>query len=428
MRSEETTTATPSAPPAPAGRFSSNVRWTLLGTAANSLCTWLLIVILARTSGAAAVGDYALALALTAPIMAFAGLQIRTLVASDPTRQYAFREYLRVSYLGVGLGILACFAFSLVVGDGHGDWVVLGAVVAMRAADAMAEVYFGLWQQHERMSVIGIGRVIQAVVSIALVVVAGAMGAGSVGAALAGAAGSIVLMGYLQQVTRRDAAIAADAAPGPTPWPRLRALVLQGVPLGLIVLLGALQYNVPRYFIELHAGKAALGLFAAAGQLTTSGNILVGALGAAALPRLAATGRTGYAAFRALTLKLCLTGAGLGVAGVAVSALIGRQVLSLLYRPEFGEAAPVLVVLSIGAGFGFVASFLGYALTATRVIAIQPILLIATLGVMVGFCALLVPGSGALGAAWALVWGSVVQMLGSVLVLRRARPIGGEAP
>ena len=56
------------------------------------------------------------------------------------------------------------------------------------------------------------------------------------------------------------------------------------------------------------------------------------------------------------------------------------------------------------------------------------ILLIATLGVMVGFCALLVPGSGALGAAWALVWGSVVQMLGSVLVLRRARPIGGEAP
>ncbi len=51
--------------------MSTNVWWTLLGTAANSAGTWLVIVILARSSGAAAVGTYAMALALTAPVMAF---------------------------------------------------------------------------------------------------------------------------------------------------------------------------------------------------------------------------------------------------------------------------------------------------------------------------------------------------------------------
>lgn len=212
-----------------------------------------------------------------------------------------------------------------------------------------------------------------------------------------------------------------------TSWSRLGQLALMGLPLGVIVLLGALQANVPRYFIELDAGKEALGLFAAASQLTTSGNIFVGALGAAALPRLAASHVSGVAAFLSLTRRLCLAGAGLGVAGVALSALVGRQVLELVYRPEFGQADEVLLVLSVAAGLGFVASFLGYALTASRVIAIQPVLLVATLGVMVALCAVLVPRSGAVGAAWALVWGSAVQVVGSWVALRRAHAVRGEA-
>jgi O-antigen/teichoic acid export membrane protein len=404
-------------------RFSSNVRWTLLGSAAISGANWLLIVVLARSSGPTAVGDYAIALALTAPVMQFAGLQLRTLLASDPTGLYAFREYLRVNLVTTGLGVLACIVFALFLGDGGGGWLVLGAVCAMRAADGVSEIYSGLWQQHERMSVLGIGRVLQAAVSIAFVIVACALGAGSAGAAMAGALGSVTLLAYLHQKTKGDSELSLVAAPGPTSWHRLGRLALQASPLGLILLLGALQANVPRYFIEAHAGKAALGLFAAASQLTTSGNVLVSALGSAALPRLAAYRATRYEAFRSLIRKLCLAGLGLGVAGVAVSALLGRRVLMLVYRPDFGAAEHVLIVLSIAAGLGFVSSFLGYGLTAGRVIAIQPVLLVATLAVMVGFCVVLVPRSGAVGAAWALVWGSAVQAVGSELALRRAHSV-----
>jgi O-antigen/teichoic acid export membrane protein len=427
MSTDDATQAAQGKRPRPAGRFSSNVRWTLLGTAANSAGTWLLVVILARWSGPAEVGTYAIALALTAPVMAFAGLQMRTLLASDAKRSYTFGEYMRVSLVATGLGMVACIVLAGLVADGGGGWWVLGAVCAMRAADAIAEVYFGLWQQGERMRVIGVGRVIQAAVSIAFVTVACALGAGSSGAALAGALGSATLLVFMHQRTAGDPELRRVLVPTDASWSRLSRLALLGFPLGIIVLLGALQANVPRYFIEMKAGHVALGLFAAASQLTTSGNIFVGALGAAALPRLASTHATGMADFRSLTRRLCLAGAGLGVAGVALSALVGRQVLTLVYRPEFGEADGVLLVLSVAAGLGFVASFLGYALTASRVIAIQPVILMVTLGVMVAFCAVLVPASGAVGAAWALVWGTAVQVIASWMALRWARPVGDEA-
>jgi O-antigen/teichoic acid export membrane protein len=307
-----------------------------------------------------------------------------------------------------------------------GGWLVLGAVCAMRAADAISEVYFGLWQRSERMRVIGVGRAIQSAFSVAFVSVACGLGAASAGAALAGALGSAILLAFMHWSTVRDGELRRVAASGGLSWPRMGRLVLLGLPLGTIVLLGALQANVPRYFIEHGAGHAALGLFAAASQLTTSGNVIVGALGAAALPRLAAAHGAGGADFRGLTNRLCLAGAGMGVAGVALSALLGRRLLVLLYRPEFGEADGVLLVLSVAAGLGFVASFLGYVLTASRVIIIQPLLLLVTLGVMVALCALLVPQSGAVGAAWAMVGGSAVQVVGSWLALRRshARQVG----
>lgn len=417
----------PSAESGAPGRpgMSTNIWWTLLGTASNSLGTWLVIVILARASGAVAVGTYAMALALTAPVMAFTSLQLRTLLASDVRQAYAFAEYVRVTVGGSVAGVLASVLVVLVAGkgDGSGGWLVIAAVCLMRVADLFADVYFALWQRYERMSVIGIGRVVQTVVSIGIVGAVALAGGGALGAAVGAALGSVALVAYLQVKTAADAEMrhAATSVREPSSWRRLGALAVQGVPLGVILLLGALQYNVPRYFLELHGGKEALGLFASAAQLTTSGNIFVGAIAGAALPRLSRWAETDAAAFASLTRKLVLAGVGLAVAGVTVSLLVGRQVLVLVYRPEFAAASQTLVVLSVAAGCGFVASFLGWALTASRVLAIQPVLLSVTLVVLVVACAILTPRYGAVGTAWALVAGSAVQAISAAVALRRSR-------
>ncbi len=434
MRAEDSGQA---AQPRPLDRrreMSASVWWTLLGTAANSAGTWLVIVILARSSGATEVGTYAMVLALTAPVLSFTGLQLRNLLASDARRHYSFSEYVRLTLVGSVVGVVVCVLIALAVGEALRGWSVFAAVCIMRTADLFSDIYFGLWQRQERMSVIGIGRLLQTVVSIAFVGAAALIGGGALTAAIGAALGSVTLLAFLHFRTvgdeeMRDAATATSTAAS---WRRLVTLATEGVPLGIILLLGALQFNVPRYFIEIHAGKAGLGLFASASQLTTAGNIFVGALAGAALPRLARWSTTDDAAFMALTRKLVLCGVGLAAAGIAASALIGRQVLVLVYRPEFAAAERILIVLSMAAGLGFVASFLGWALTASRIIAIQPVLLTVTLAVLVAACAALTPRYGAVGASWALVAGSAVQAIGAAAALLRSRAsrrrIRGAAP
>lgn len=416
--------AAPACPPQP--RLSTNIRWTLLGTASNAFGSWILIVVLARASGAAAVGTYAFALALTAPVMSFSSLQLRSLLASDPAGAYVFREYRKLASLTMTLGLAACLLIAGAVGGGATAWQVMVPVCVMRASDTMTEIYRGLWQQRERMRVIGVGRVLQLVVSVVLVAVLAGLGGGVTGVAVGAALGSLTLLAYMHLLTGHDPELRRELARGDASirWSRIRPLAMQGLPLGVIMLLGDLQANVPRYFIERNDGAAALGLFAAASQLTSSGQLFVGALGSAALPRLAAWHVSGDAAFTTLARRLVLGGLGLGVAGVLASALVGRWVLELLYKPEFGAAADLLVVLSLAAGLGFVGSLIGYALTASRVIAVQPVILTITLGVIALCCAWLSPRYGAMGVAWALVAGSAVQALASQVALQRSRPRG----
>lgn len=398
-----------------------NVRWTLLGSIANSACNWLLIVSLARAAGSTAVGLYALALALTDPVFSFAGFQMRALLASDPRGKFAFGEYLRVTTLGAAGAVAVTLMLTATVEGVRAAWAVLLAVCSMRSTDAFVELYSGLWQRRERMHVIAAARALQAVVTLGTATIVLRLHRGAMGAAVAGALGSFAALALLYVATRRDPEIERPAPGTPPSWARLRRLAAQGFPLGVIVLLGVLQANVPRYFIQRHAGQAALGLFAAASQLTTAGNVLIAALGAAAVPRLAAWHAASDPAYYRLTRKLVLVGLALGACGVAASALIGTQVLALIYRPEFAAAQHTLVVLSLAALVWFVAAIQGSALTAARIIAVQPIILAVTLVTLATSCAVLVPRMGAIGAAWALVAGTTVQALAGYLVLLRSR-------
>ena len=178
-------------PPVERPKLRTNLLWTLISSAASAAGNWLLVVVLARSSGSVAVGSYALALALTAPVIgsgSLTGFQLRTLVASDPTHRYSFREYRWASILGDVIGILIMGAVVQLAPE-PGSWQVMIPVVAMRAAETLGEAYFGLWQVHERMKVLAIARVLQGAVAVALAIALTQLGLGAAGAALGGAAG-----------------------------------------------------------------------------------------------------------------------------------------------------------------------------------------------------------------------------------------------
>jgi O-antigen/teichoic acid export membrane protein len=403
-------------------RMRGNIRWNLVGSVFAAAAQWLQLVIVARIGGATAAGEFAYALALCQPVMALASLNIRALQASDVRGEYRFREYRRLRLVMTGAALAAVAILAWQRAD-TGAWAVLAAVAAMRAADLITDVYYGQWQRHERMHAIGANTALTGLLSVGFMTAGSRFGGGLAHAAAGGAAGAWLGVVVIHVWTRRDSVLGPtltlDAAP--VGWGRVMRLGVAAVPLGAIILLSSLQHNVPRYFVHEHGGDALLGLFAAANNLTSAGTILVSAVGSAAIPRLSALWQAGdVVAFGRFTRRAVVLGASIGLAGAFVSWLVGSDVLAVVYRPDFASGAPMLVVLSVYAGTQAMGSFLGYALTSARVITIQPFLLAGTLGALAASCAVLVPSSGGVGAAWGLVLAGSLQVVGSVFVLRRS--------
>jgi O-antigen/teichoic acid export membrane protein len=125
-------------------------------------------------------------------------------------------------------------------------------------------------------------------------------------------------------------------------------------------------------------------------------------------------------AFRALLLKLVGIGVLLGLAGTLGAFVAGREILTILYRPEYAEYPGVFLCLMLAAGIRYVASFLGYGMTAAGYFKPQVTLFAVVVGGTALSCLWLVPSYGLSGAALALITSAVVQALGSTVVVVRS--------
>src|SRR3954469_7592651 len=72
----------------------SNFSWTFAGNVVYAGCQWGMLMVLAKLGSPERVGQFALGLAVTAPILMFSNLQLRAIQATDARREYRFGHYL----------------------------------------------------------------------------------------------------------------------------------------------------------------------------------------------------------------------------------------------------------------------------------------------------------------------------------------------
>ncbi len=423
----------------PAHRLSlrANFAWTFVGNVVYAGCQWGMLVTLAKLGSAEMVGQFALALAITAPVLMFTNLQLRSIQATDALYEYRFGDYLALRLLMTGLALLTIVGITLALGYRPETALAIFIVGLAKGAEALSDLFYGLLQQHERMDRIAISMIIKGVLSLAAL--AGAVYlSGSIvwGAVALAAVWAVVLFAYdipsgvlILQASRTPcrgqvelpAKSGVESLQPQWFYPTVKKLMLLSLPLGAVMLLISLNANIPRYFIEHYLGEEQLGIFAAMAYLMVAGGTVVNALGQSASPRLAQYyARSDDHAFRGLLVRLLYIGAFLGGVGVVVALVAGESLLSLIYRPEYGHYADVFTWLMVASGIFYLASFLGFAMTAARYFRAQaPLFLLATLST-VAACALLIPGGGLLGAALATVVTMLIQLLGSLFVVVKA--------
>jgi O-antigen/teichoic acid export membrane protein len=100
-----------------------------------------------------------------------------------------------------------------------------------------------------------------------------------------------------------------------------------------------------------------------------------------------------------------------------MAAIAGKEILTILYRPEYAKQVYLFILLMVAAGIGYVASFLGYGMTAAQYFRVQMPLFTLVTGISALACFWLIPSQGLIGAATALIIAAIVQAIFSLGVI-----------
>jgi len=405
-----------------------NLLWTSAGTLVYAAGNWAILCLIAKLGTAEMVGQYALGLAVTAPVLMLAQMNLRAVLATDARGEHCFHDYWKLRLNGTLVGLAAIVALAA-FGHERKTAAVIIAVGLAQAVEGVSDIYYGLMQRHERMDRITVSLIWKGTLSLA----ATGLGVWATGSVFWGVAA--MFTGRLLVLVLYDAARGSRDFVAAEPklesnfrqsTARQLSLLWLAAPLAAVMLLNSLCTNMPRYFVDHYMGTRELGIFSAAASLVSLGNTMVNAIGQAVTPRLAKLlawdGREKFASF---SLGLMAAGGALGVCAVACAIWLGPWVLRLMFRPEYASHNDLLIVLMAAGAAGYVASMAGYAVTAARSFRPQaPVFALAAVVTLVA-CAWFIPTRGLAGAAIAVGISSAVQLAGLAVIFVRVLWRGG---
>jgi O-antigen/teichoic acid export membrane protein len=169
------------------------------------------------------------------------------------------------------------------------------------------------------------------------------------------------------------------------------------------------------------AGYEEVAHFNLAWRLVASAHFVPTAVCAVIVPLLTAHGLT--PANRQLMLRAAAGVGAVGLAGAATAWFLADPLAGLMYGPLGTSVAPVLRALAIVFPIGFLALFLSLVLQALYEEAhvLRTLLLVTSANV--GVCWILIPRLGAVGAAYAQIVSTSLQLL---ILSRRLRTLHSE--
>lgn len=400
-----------------------NFSWALLGNTVYQACQWLMIIVLVKLTDVSEVGRYSLALAVCTPITILAALQLRAVQVTDTRNEYHFGHYLSLRIVMTLMAVLAIACIAIVSDYSIYDTSLIIAIGISQGVLLIREVFLSFMQKNERMDYVATSQIIIgpcALLALAVLIwLTGSVLAGVAGVLFVrlltllfwdlGASGRFAT-NVLKEKSRRYFIPKWE-------WKNLIRLAWLALPLGITTFMISLNSNVPRYLIEKFLTRDALGYFAVLASLPMAGNMIIGAASNVASPRLARYYIENPRAYLKLLIKLVVIAAGLGACGVLVVWFFGRLILTFLFKPEYAAYNILLLLLMIRISLAYISTLLGVGVTSARRFRIQIVLVGSVLIATTIGCWMLIPRYGLYGAAFGIMTGTVVNIIGNLLVV-----------
>jgi O-antigen/teichoic acid export membrane protein len=398
-----------------------NFSWTLIGNIVYAGCQWGMLMVLAKLGTPEMVGRFVLGLAITAPVITFANLQLRAILATDVRGEYSFGDYLGLRIIACVVAIIAiiCIGFF---GNYGSVRIIIMIMGFAKVIEALSDVFQGLFQRYERMDLLAISYFIKGPLSLAALA-AGVYWGGLVWGVL-GMTLSWLLLFFSYDVNvgatllkRHTEERERSVRPN---WNMhiIKQLAWFALPMGFGTLLLSLNDNIPRLFIDHYLGEKELGIFAALFYIQVAGTTVVRALTFSAAPSLArAYASPMHIGFIPMLVKMTSVGAVIGISGVIIAVFFGNDLLRIIYRPEYAYRTDVFTWLMAGSMMHYIAMFLLSGLVVVRYFRSTMALEIIVILTITIACYCLVPKYGLLGGAWAVGVGTSTNAIGATALI-----------
>jgi len=145
---------------------------------------------------------------------------------------------------------------------------------------------------------------------------------------------------------------------------------------------------------------------------TVAMTLVSDSLGHCAIPRLSRLYAGGQLSeFRTFLLQLSAIGCAFGLIGLAVAQVMGTQILTTFYSPEYAAGSRIFVVLMLATAIHCVAGMLTSGIMSARCFRVQVPMFALVVASTALACHRWVPMSGLIGGANAMVVGAVVRLL-----------------
>ena len=314
----------------------------LLANFVSMLSQWSVLSVFSKNSDLSFLGAFSLSLAFISPIMMFAGLQLKSIVASDTSKEYNIFDYLRVRIASGFCSLILIIFIAIIFYKEFLNSIIFLAIV--KTFESLGEVMYGNWLRDGKVSKICFSTLLKSIFGWGVFpVICLSFKSLEMGFFYLMLIQFVVFIFY---DIRGIKLISIKLDIFKNLWNQ-RDIVKIGFFLGVTASLSSLCINIPRYFIEHLMGNKELGIFTALCYLWIATGYISNSIGDGYLSYLSEliNGQNYQMVKRKLFFLLkCIT---------VVTPLIltpiyfaGDEILMFIYSPIFkGYSNPFMLVM-----------------------------------------------------------------------------------
>ena len=383
-------------------------KWLVGGNFIFAFSQWVILIFFARMTNQENLGQYALALAIVTPIFAVGNLQLRPLyildVNSEQKYTYTHFYYLRLicSFIALACCLVLGLFFNVSI-------LVLILVGLLKFFESYSDIIYAYYNAHDQTQLISKSLFLKGTISV-LAVALGLYLFDFYTALILFLVVYLVVWLFIDnlyiQKTKEIKKMSLDLG-------IMKSAIPMGISLGIVTL----QSNIPRLFLDQYASIEAVGIFTVLSYFIIVGSIFINSICQYLSPRLTHAWNHNRAYFKKLLFMALLVAGGLGLIAIFLSYFMGEFVLNLVYGAEYVAYTDAFVLTMVAGFILYLATVLGYTLTAIGFIKQQVYLfsIVLIFSVLVSY--LCIPEYGIVGGIYTLIVSYLVQCVLSLLVV-----------